>query len=710
MAAFNYFISVTGDCYNTGVGAITILPSGGTPPYTVEWVEPDLGADVVEFTPSVRTNLFATTYGVRLNDSTLPINNEFYVNIPVSSGVCVSIVDVIGTSCGFDNGSVTATTTSDYSSTNFYLYTILDEYVASATTNINLGIFESLSAGTYYIVTQDLGGCEATSETFIIDDSTDFDFGLYIVPNSSCGGSPLGKIYVTGQTGTSPYYYLWSNGFTGSSITGLTAGQYSVQVKDSKGCGLTKSATITDVDPVGFGVFVAEPPSCLSNDGELSLTITGGTPPYYYSASTGAFLISYDKTFTLTNLSAGQYEILVTDAAFCSFLTGTTLSSPEGIQQVNITTINSVCSSDGGSITAYVVGGTPPITYTLVGPTGNTINVTTNQIQYSFPGLESGLYTIFVEDANGCSLSKEINLISEDKFSLNVTSTGTTCGASNGAINVSLTTGGTEPYDYYLDNANGILDTTLTAITFTNVSSGQHVVKVVDFDGCIQQSQVYVNFSEPVNFSLFSTSCGDGDSGTVTAFITSGTPPFTFNWSDNVIGNPQEIKVSGLTAGTYSLTVEDSLGCSLKRTITIDCNELYSSYQLYIMGAEEFQLQVGVKCGLLQMLNQGYFDLTSGNTGCSLVSADFTAKVTIDPSGTTYTDTFFTTNSLAIAPSDNLWYDAIQNLLLGVPGISNVTIDPIDNTITIDSDINNTLNGQQIIVELIIVYDINCAS
>ena len=70
MAAFEYNISLTGDCASTGSGSISILPFGGTPPYTVEWIDPNLGNDIVTLGPSVRSNLFSTTYAVRLNDST----------------------------------------------------------------------------------------------------------------------------------------------------------------------------------------------------------------------------------------------------------------------------------------------------------------------------------------------------------------------------------------------------------------------------------------------------------------------------------------------------------------------------------------------------------------------------------------------------------------------------------------------------------------
>lgn len=707
MAAFNYQILITGDCSSESTGVISILPNGGVPPYSVQWTDPNLGTDLVSIEPSIRYNLSGGTYAIRLNDSTLPINSEFYVNIPVSTGVCISILGVKTTTCGLNNGSVTATTTSLYSSINYYLYNIDDVYITSATTNVENFVFIGLSAGTYYIRAVDLGGCETTSQSFIIDESQDFDFGFYIVPNSSCNGTPIGKLYITGQTGTSPYTYLWNTGTNTSFITGLTAGDYSVQVTDYNGCNITKTATVTDVSPVGLGVITATPPTCFSSDGKITLIITGGTAPYYYSASTGAVQISYLTNFTISGLSAGQYSFVVTDAGFCSFTTGTTLNAPQGIESVTLTSVNSSCSSQSASITANVVGGTAPYSYILIGPTGNTTTIVSNQTTYKFNGLSDGTYTVTVQDATGCYYTSEITVIAENKFELTTQITGTTCGLNNGTIDLTISTGGTAPYDYYLDSVAQTIDTNLTSFTFTNVSAGQHTVTVIDFDGCAISNQVFVGGSEPINFSLFTTSCGTGSDGTLTSFITGGNPPFTFYWSDNVPSNPQEIKVTGLTAGTYSLTLVDSDGCSLSRTTTLDCNTAYSSYQIYVMGVEQFQIEVGTKCGLLQMLNEGYADITSGNTNCTLISAVFDAIVSVNPLGITTAQTFFTTTSLAIAPTDNQWYDTIEFLLLSISGVTNVTIDSINNLITVQTD-GTTLLNQEIKVELKITYDVNC--
>jgi len=710
MPIFNYNLSVTGDCSNTNSGSISISLNGGTAPYTVEFISPITNVFIDVYNdPVVVTGLYSDVYYVRVNDSTLPTNSEYYINIPISNGVCATILSVNDSTCGLDNGSVTGTSTSLYSSTNYFLYDNDDNYITSAITNSSIVEFVSLSAGTYYIVADDLGGCTGRTSNFIIDDSGPFDYGLYVVPNSSCNGLPFGKIIITGLTGVSPYTYLWNNGQTGDTITGLTSGTYTVEVTDSTGCQKTESGTVTDSPPMGLAFFDATPPTCFENNGSLTLNITGGTGPFYYSATTGNFSVSYSQSFTLTGLSAGFYGFQVTDATLCVFQTDTTLGTDGGINSVIITGTNSSCSNSDGSILIVIEGGQSPYTYVLVYPDSTNQTVSTNSTTYQFNNLNSGTYTIIIEDATGCLYTQEVLIISESKFVVSTQVTGTTCNLPNGTINVTSFTGFTSPLDYSLDGIQNIIDTNLSAITFSNVSSGQHSISVTDADGCSITKQVVVPGSIPLNYTLYTTSCGSGNNGTITAFISSGTPPFNFQWSNNIVGNPQEIQVTNLTGGTYTLTIIDDDGCSLTRSTTISCDSNSTSYQTYVMGSEQFTIDSPTKCGLQQMLNEGFQDLIEGNYICNLVSATFTAQVSVIPLGLSGSEIFYTSIAVDDIPSDELWYDTIYALLMSIPGVYKVIIDAPNNVIKIESDPADTsLVNQEIILEVKINYNINC--
>lgn len=710
MALFDYILAVTGDCQSNGGGAYEISFSGGIQPYTVQFVNPAY-PDISVFDGQVISvsPLYAGTNFITVNDSTLPENQTFNINIQISSGICCNIVSVDNTTCGLDNGSVTGTSNSIYSSTSYFVYSGDGTFVNSAITNQTEVVFTNLTAGTYYMTVEDLGGCYAKSQDFIVQSSIQTNYGLYSIPNSSCGGSPIGKIMVTGLTGQGPFTYLWSNGQTGATATGLTQASYSVEVTDGFGCKTTKTADVFNVDPIGLGIFTAENPTCFQANGSITLTITGGSAPYYYSASTGDVLITYSQQYTLSGLSAGDYQILITDAGLCSTILGTSLAPPNGMSSVSILANNSFCSSNDGEITATIIGGQAPFTYTLVGAGGYQSIVTGSQQIQSFQNLSADTYTVFVEDSTGCEFSKTVFILTVDKFTISTDITGTTCNQNNGGVRITASTGYTLPLDFSVDGIQNVIDTNLSAVTFNNLSAGNHLVTVTDGTGCQQTQTIFVPKGDSLDFSLYSVSCGSGNSGQITAFITSGTPPFQFNWSNNVAGNPQQIDVYNLTAGTYSLTVVDVNGCSLSRNTTITCDTNYTSYQCYVMGEEIFNVQSPSKLGLLQMLNEGYADLTEDNSNCDLISAVFTAKVNVNPAGLNASSTFFTATTLNNPPSDNLWYNTIKSLLLSIPGIQSVTIDQINNQITIATNpANNSLNGQEIVVELAIVYNIIC--
>lgn len=710
MTNLNYNISVTGDCLNNGGGALNLFVYGGTPPYTVYFVNPYFPTQFINTgIPAILDGIDSGTYNINVIDSTLPANQSINLNIPISNGVCGSIVSVQNTTCGENNGQIVGTSTSQYSSTNFYLFDSNDNILNSGVTNTSTITFGNLSAGTYYLGVVDIGGCSAYTQSVIIEESEPLDFGLYTVPNSSCGGNPIGKIIVTGQTGQPPYSYLWSNGLTGDTVTGLTSGFYSVAVTDSYGCTISKSTEIVNVSPIGLGLFTSTPPTCLEANGSVSITITGGTEPFYYSASTGNVEVSYSRTYTLSGLSAGQYNFLVTDAGLCQITAGTTLETPNGINSVSIQGQNSTCSSNNGSITINVVGGSTPYTYTLIPPSGTQLNVSNSQTTQVFENLTTGTYTVGVSDNTGCGTLQEVTIMAENKFTISTDVIGTGCGQNNGKVTIYTTSGGTLPLDYSIDGINNVFDTNLSEVTFNNLTSGTHTVSVTDADGCTQTTNILIPSSQSLNYSLFSTSCGEGYNGKITAFISSGEPPFTFNWSDNIPNNPQQIEVTGLTAGTYSLTIADSNGCSLTRNTTISCNTNYVSYQTYVMGGEIFSIQSPTKFGLLQMLNEGYYDLTSGNTNCNLISATFTAKVSVNPSGVISTQDFYTTTSLVQVPSDNMWYETVRDLLLGTYGVGQVSIDQINNQIIIETiPGDNSLEGKEIVIDLVISYDIIC--
>ena len=692
-----YTVAVTGTCENP-TGAAIISPSGGTPPYTVYWSNPLLGYG------TTKTGLSAGVYQVVLNDSTMPVNNMLNINVSISSGMSVDVTSVTNTTCQLNDGSVTVLALSDYSDITFSLYSGSTYIDFTNTTNFS-ATFNNLSPGIYNILAQNEAGCSATTGNFHIYSSNTLDFGFYIVDDTQCA-SPTGKVYITGVTGNGPFTYQWNNGYTGTSITGLTQGTYEVTVTDSLGCSISKVATVDLVPSIGLGSWSATTPSCFASDGSLKLTITGGTGPYYYSGSNGTTAISYLQEYTFTGLPAGNFFVSVTDAALCKVTFSTTLLTPGTFNVESISVIDSSCSNNGGQIQVNVQQGSPPYTFALSGVGVNQSGTTVSN-SYLFSNLTSQTYQLTITDGGLCTYSNSVVVNNNPAYTVTTSGTTASCGLENGSITLMITSGGSSPYVYSLNNGASLTTTNLDA-TFGGLPAGQYEYTIVDSTGCTQTGNVSVLSEGDLQFSLYNTSCGlSGDQGTLTALISSGQPPFTFTWSSNVSGNPQNIYVSGLTGGTYSLTIVDDNGCTQTREVEITCSENLSTYMVYTMCETDFVYTSGTKRGILQMYNEGYRDLTSGNTDCLLSAATFEVQVTV--SGIPYySGIFYTSNSLLDIPTDQQYFNAVQSTLLGITGITAVSIDTTTSQITITTD--DSLSGEQIIIELIIDYDIDCVS
>jgi hypothetical protein len=195
----NYTRSVTGDCSNNLSGAFSLDITGSAPGYTIQWISPytgttSLGSGVTNFSQS---SLSAGTYTFNIIDSCSD-TTVVPVNIYISTGTCVSIISEINTLCGLNNGSLTASTTNFYGTGSFSLYEMSSGYIVSGESMSSSYSFGSLSAGTYYVIANDGGGCTGKSETCIIKDSVPLDIGLYTVNDAGCAVNS-GSIHITGD-------------------------------------------------------------------------------------------------------------------------------------------------------------------------------------------------------------------------------------------------------------------------------------------------------------------------------------------------------------------------------------------------------------------------------------------------------------------------------------------------------------------------------
>jgi len=698
--------SFTGDCTNTNVGVISIGILGSAPDYTIQWIEPAslgtiaLGAGVTGYT---ETGLSGGTYTFNVIDTCSPTSTIFPISVYISTGTCVSITSTQDTTCNFDNGSLTASTQNVYNgNAEFYLYHNTLGYITSGESFTNTYFFDSLSAGTYYVIANDGGGCTGKSETCIVKTSSQMDFGFFVVNNAGCTGN-TGKLYITGLTGNPPYTYLWQDNSTNDFITGLPSGNYSVQVTDSSGCVITKSVNVLDVPQIGVVSFTSVNPDCFVNNGSVTVYTSGGTLPFYYSGSNGYTIVTYDTEFTFNNLGSGLFSVLITDAALCTANGTTSLMIPQGFSIVDIGVQNSTCNNFSGALNPInIFGPSQPYTYTLTYPDGiTTDSVTVNSTNWSFDGLSSGTYTLSISGGT-CVFTNDYTINNTVLYDFTVTPVGTTCNGSNGSVTLQ-TNGGVGPFIYTITTKQPISSSN-NSVTFNNLPTGSYTATVLDTSSnCTQSLPFMINSSESVDFYLNKNDATTGSNGSIQTYITSGTPPFTYLWSNG----QTTPNISGLNDGDYTLTVTDVNGCVKQRTVTINGYDKVSSYQSYTICDDIFADGGNIKKGIKQMYIEGYFDSISDDYNCVLDSATFIAQVTVGDDIISLP--FYSSSSLTDYPSDNEWLDFVKSILEGYPNIGQVIIDYVGNTITINTNCDpESLFNTNVIVRLRIEYFISC--
>jgi hypothetical protein len=755
--------SVTGDCENNSSGGFTLYLSSTSEPMSITWLLPNpwppgIGGPQVE-TPIYNgtytyLGIPAGTYVFTVNDScgsptATTENNRETISITISSGSsCVNITDVVNTTCGNSDGSLLATVQNTNGAVNIKLYLEDNDgrvvplpqppgqeditFIREVEIDNDNYLFDNLPYGKYYVIADDGGGCTGRSESVIILPSVGVNFGTYIVNDADCGNveTGVGKIFITGLTGTGPYTYRWEGvgttldylvnteqPLTGTSITGLTAGFYQATVTDSNGCSFSVISQVIEKLPVSLGSVSTSPPTCFDSNGKITVQVLNGTPPYRFSIPSISFTdISYSQTYVFSGLPGGNYTIVITDAALCSVSTTTQINQSNSFALGPVTIIPPTCGNSNGSISIGLVGNTNSSSYlySLSGANGVTFSSVTST-NNTFSNLLPQNYFLTITD-NICTYTQLINLSSNSLFTISTQTSGATCGNNNGSVTITKSTGGTSTFSYWIEDVDGNNDQTLdntplSSCTFYNLAPGSYIAYVSDKNRCQEQTFFEISNSEPVNFILIPTDSTNGSNGQIIANIYQGTPPFTLTWSSNVNGQTGTT-VTNLSAGTYSLIVQDSAGCVQSNTVTLSGTYNATNFSLFnvcnsvISSTGQF-----TERSLSKMLVEGYIDLTSGCTNCLMNSAIFSAVTTV--AGTGFSQSFYTATTLNDVPSESNWATTVQNLLSGITGVGTVTVNTTENTITLDTsceESTNALANQNITVELKIVYDIDCES
>jgi hypothetical protein len=456
----------------------------------------------------------------------------------------LALASITNVSCqGGNNGSANITVTGG---TPGYTYL----WSTGATTEDVL----NLSAGMHQLTITDSKGCIAIVNVVITQPSLlTCTAGA---SNVSCNGGANGSVSVSASGGTPPYSYLWSNGSINAYEPFLTAGTYTVTVTDAKGCTSSCMATILQPVALSCNVSVINNVTCGVNNGKLLANANGGVAPYSYAWST----IPVQTTAMASGLAPGTYAVLITDANGCTTMCTGNLGSTLTVS-CNISNTNVTCyGGNDGTATVNPSGGTPPYSYLW-----NTISAATT---VSVSGLPAGTYIATVTDADGCTSNCSVIVTEPTQISVSIASINVNCNAGNNGSATANPSGGVAPYTYLWNNGQ----TTQTAI---GLIAGTYTVTVTDANGCNRQDAVSI--TEPLQLTCSTTktdvTCNGGSTGTATATAMGGTIPLTYTW--NTVPAQSTATATGLTAGTYTVTVVDANGCS--STCTAEINQTNSS-------------------------------------------------------------------------------------------------------------------------------------
>lgn len=355
-----------------------------------------------------------------------------------------------------------------------------------------------------------------------------------------CYGEKGGGVRAEASGGTAPYTYVWSDGTEGPVLSGVKSGLYSVMVTDADGNGIKKNFYVRQA-PLLLVDFI---PQACSLPLKVTAEVQGGTGPYQYRWSTG------ESSKTITVAEGVEYCVMVTDKNNCTTMNCVTVAYSELEVEVDGEEI-SCYGVDDGSLTATVTGGIGEITYAWSnGATTPTI-----------ADLAPGVYEVTVTDDNGCSASAMGEVLPKDSLSLDLLSIDPVCvGDSTGRVTAAVS-GGTPPYTYTWSNDSP--DTLISGLT-----SGAYSLTVSDANGCTTEQSTVLTYQSELKIEAMAGMeiCPGAGDGTASVMASDGVGPYDILWNT---GDTTEM-ISGLSPGTYSVTVMDAVGCLDTVSVMVD--------------------------------------------------------------------------------------------------------------------------------------------
>ncbi|MBN1949633.1 MAG: gliding motility-associated C-terminal domain-containing protein [Bacteroidales bacterium] len=469
--AFLAFIAnkVNVDCKGNSTGSATVGTAGGSGSYTYEW-EDALGNPIPG--DNSITGVSAGTYYVTVTDNSDARTAQ--ASAIISEPALVLSSGVIGTNldCNGDNSGIADLTVTG--GTLPYSFTWSNGSLIEDLVNV--------AANTYTYTVTDKNGC-LTEGSVIITQPSAMDISISVAASILCNGESTGSLTALATGGEGIKSYIWDDPGTQTdpTATDLGAGLYTVIATDQNGCSVEDSYQLTEpaeltLAETHFNV------SCYGEgDASINLIPAGGTPSYNYDW-TGGLPPQQDHT----NIPAGTYTVIVTDANNCEAELTVETTEPIQLELLSVSITDVVCPEGStGEIQVSASGGTGTISYSING--GDDLAESA-----VFSDLSAGTYSVLAADENGCmTAATETEIIGPEPWDLDTTIVH--AGTDSSGVVTLTALGATAPYSYTLvlltdENTNSTGE-------FTQLHAGDYTAYVTDVNLCISET-LYITIHE----------------------------------------------------------------------------------------------------------------------------------------------------------------------------------------------------------------------
>ncbi len=524
-------------CFGQSNGSITSLTSGGTPGYTYLW------NTTPAQTTATATAIAAGTYTVTVTDAnTCSVSASAVVSEPTTLTASTSKTDIL---C-FGQSTGTATVTASGGTLGY-------TYNWNSTPTQTTAAATALPAGTFTITVTDANSCTVTSSATIGQPSTPVSVTESHV-DVLCFGGNTGSTTAAAFGGTPGYTYVWNTtpAQATSVAISLIAGTYVATVTDANSCSATISSVVSQPASAVSVVPSLSAPTCFGQPlASATANANGGTLGYTYSWNT----VPVQNTQSVSNIPPGSYTVVATDANNCTASASITVAPPP-TELILITSHTSVLcfGNTTGTVTVNASGSYGSYSYNW--------NSTPAQTTATATQLGARTYNVTVTDIQGCSATGT-ETVSQPASALSISTNRTDELCFGDAIGSCIVTagGGTSPYNYLWNTNPG-----QTTDSINSLRAGTYLVTVTDANNCTQTASETV--TEPAQLTVSHTStnvdCNGANTGSINLTATGGVPAYSFQWSTTPSVNSPS--VSGLTAGSYSVTTNDANSCSFVLT------------------------------------------------------------------------------------------------------------------------------------------------